>query len=634
MEPKVALVNMPWAPISEPSLGLAVLKAQLTQEGIESRIFHLSLGLMRHITGGAYQQISNCWSLNEFTFTGILDPQLTPLQTGRLMERSAAGIEIGSTQPFNNAVDLGHALIRMRHELVPQYLTECAQEILDFNPTMVGFSCMFDQALASVALATLLRERRPDLLVVCGGYALEGPPGIELVTSFPQIDGVAVGDGEPIIGDLARASVNGSPLHEIPGVITREHPYAKPRRKFDIKDSPEPDYDDWYADLAARRERDKLTIRTTVLPVESSRGCWWGQKHHCVFCGIDGETLKYRSKPAERVLDLLSNVQRRYGPGVPMRFSDYIFPHHFFSELLPQLATLEPRYELHCEIKANQTTERVKAFADAGFSELQPGIESFDSDVLRLMDKGVTGIQNVYLLKQGFQSGIQINYNILYGIPKEASASYVRMTAMLPRLFHLTPPVTCSETIVTRFAPMHDRPACFGVSTKPRHHPCYDTLFSAGFLAKSGFTLDNYAYYFDRYYDYEEDAQPLYWQICRQVDQWKKQHRERDVTLSWESAGDRVRIRDSRHGELTETTLTTSQSALYSACNHVAVRRQFLTERSGVDAESLDRDMDVLDSLGLIWTEGDLVLGLATPHAIVTAHCARRWQQRWTSLYA
>jgi len=86
----------------------------------------------------------------------------------------------------------------------------------------------------------------------------------------------------------------------------------------------------------------------------------------------------------------------------PCVFPIYIFPHNFFTDLLPHLAEVTPHYDLQCEIKANQTAERVKAFADAGFSELQPGIESFDSNVLRLMDKGVTGIQNVHLLRQGY----------------------------------------------------------------------------------------------------------------------------------------------------------------------------------------------------------------------------------------
>src|SRR4030095_11941375 len=131
------------------------------------------------------------------------------------------------------------------------------------------------------------------------------------------------------------------------------------------------------------------------------------------------DTLKYRSKDADSVLAMLARIRERYGSNVPLRVLDYLSPHNFSTELLPKLATVQPRYDLQCEIKANQSTERIKAFADAGFSELQPGIESFDSNVLRLMDKGVSGIQHVHLLRQGYVHGIQINYNILYGLPRE-----------------------------------------------------------------------------------------------------------------------------------------------------------------------------------------------------------------------
>ena len=250
------------------------------------------------------------------------------------------------------------------------------------------------------------------------------------------------------------------------------------------------------------------------------------------------------------------------------------------------------------------------------------------------MDKGVTGMQNVYLLKLGYTSGIQINYNILYGIPNEKTEAYTRMTAMLPRLFHLTPPVTCAETIVTRFAPMQDRPARFGVSVKPRHHRCYDTLFSADFLARTGFALDNYAYYFERYFNYEDDAPPLYWMMCRQVEQWKRQHREREVTLTWEAVDGRLLIRDCRQADAIETWLTPLQSNLYRACIDAPVRRQFLVERHGAEPDAVGETLELFDRLGLIWTEGDLILGLATPHSVTVSHNTRHWQQQWTSLYA
>jgi hypothetical protein len=245
------------------------------------------------------------------------------------MERSVAHTEVGSTYTFRNASDLGRAVIELRHRIVPAYLAECAEQILAYEPTMVGFTCMFDQTLASVALASLLRDARPNILIVLGGYALEGPPGLEILRVFGHVDAVVVGDGEPAIGPLARASVGEGCLAAIPGVLTRGNRQPAHRSVFDLRDNLEPDYDDWCVDIDRLRKNDRVTVRTTVLPIESSRGCWWGQKHHCVFCGIDEETLKYRSKNAEAVLELLSHMRNRYGEHVPMRFSDYIFPHNF-----------------------------------------------------------------------------------------------------------------------------------------------------------------------------------------------------------------------------------------------------------------------------------------------------------------
>ena len=139
-----------------------------------------------------------------------------------MMERCIAHTNGNVGLTLRSPADFGKMLIRIRHEGVPQFLADCAEEILAYEPTMVGFTCLFDQTMASVALASLIKEASPETLVVLGGYALEGPPGLEVLRAFPHIDAIAVGDGEPVIGPLARASVGDAVLHEIPGVITRQ----------------------------------------------------------------------------------------------------------------------------------------------------------------------------------------------------------------------------------------------------------------------------------------------------------------------------------------------------------------------------------------------------------------------------
>ena len=37
------------------------------------------------------------------------------------------------------------------------------------------------------------------------------------------------------------------------------------------------------------------------IPLETSRGCWWGMKHHCIFCGLNGKQMAFQDKSPDRV---------------------------------------------------------------------------------------------------------------------------------------------------------------------------------------------------------------------------------------------------------------------------------------------------------------------------------------------
>ena len=55
-----------------------------------------------------------------------------------------------------------------------------------------------------------------------------------------------------------------------------------------------PDYDDYYAVLAELGQTAQGLDR--ILLYEGSRGCWWGEKHHCTFCGLNAQSMKFRAK--------------------------------------------------------------------------------------------------------------------------------------------------------------------------------------------------------------------------------------------------------------------------------------------------------------------------------------------------
>jgi len=629
----VALVSMPWGPVGEPSLGLAILKSSLQNGGFSSRVFHLAPRLLHWLTIETYEMIAGSWGINEFIFSGLLDSGFDVAQQDELLayaERYVTTRQYPHPR-YKTMQDVYQMVMHLRTNIAPEFVDECVCRILSCSPRLVGFTCMFDQTLASVAVAKKLRQQVPDLRIILGGYALEGDPGTTVVKAFPWIDTVVVGDGEEQIVELAHEAVGGS--RPINLLTSGKQRIAK---RVDIAKSPVPDYANWFADIEDLAEERSVRIKPKALPIESSRGCWWGQVKHCVFCGIDEETLKYRHKPADDTLAMLDVLRARHGDYL-FRFADYILPKTYYSDLLPALAASPRKFRLHCEIKANHPPERVRLLADAGFVEFQPGIESFSTAVLKRMDKGVRAVDNVSLLKAGYVNRIIVDYNFLYGLPGDETQDYEEMLAMVPRIYHLSPPVARTQTVVTRFAPLQANPERFGLN-QHRHHHCYDILFSNEFLAESGFDYDQYAYYFERGFKYSQSLATLYSQLVIQVEHWKNLHRERFVELSYlKMRSPSLRITDSRFGESEEYELSPVCSVVYASLDPRPIRADVAHKELQAtlplsDAEFADA-VQHLDERRLIWRDGDVLLGLAVPAEIAENHRVSEWPRQWNSIY-
>ena len=629
----VALVSMPWAPPTEPCLGLSILKQCLQNEEIGARVFHLAPMLLRWCTIETYAFLADRWAFNDFLFTHIIDVGIDKGQEQALRDQAALYAEASHDGRYADTESMLNLAWNMRNRIVPEFIEYSMQRIVRSRPKLIGLSCLFDQTIASAALAKRLKDVLPQVPIVLGGYALEGPPGLTAERAFPWIDLIVAGDGEQAIVELARDALAGK------SVTARANASVKIMRtpRINLEDSPSPNYDDWFLDLDRLATSDRIRISTRVLPVESSRGCWWGQSQHCVFCGIDDDTLRYRQKGALKTRSMLSGMRERYGDYV-FRFSDYIMPKEYYTELLPALAHEKKKYRLHTELKANHPPERVQLLSDAGFREIQPGIESFSTPVLKEMHKGVTSIQNVSLLKAGYLYEVTVHYNILFGLPGDVASTYRDMLRRIPQLYHLIPPVTCTDTAITRFAPLQSDPNRFGLCKPNVHHGRYDILFSREFLERSGFSLDSYAYFFEKNFDYSGDLIVLYRQLCQQVDHWKALHRERFVELSFDVVDDRVCVVNSRFREESRYRLSAPASAVYLECDNrpigrLRIQRQLEEKGRGLSEPAFIEAIAQLASKRLIWTEGELILGLAVPRPVATERRDSRWPQTWLSLW-
>ena len=79
---------------------------------------------------------------------------------------------------------------------VDSFLDESVEHIASCRPRLVGFTSVFQQQVASLALAKRLKEKCPGIFVVFGGANCEGVMGAEVVRQFPFVDAVVSGEGD------------------------------------------------------------------------------------------------------------------------------------------------------------------------------------------------------------------------------------------------------------------------------------------------------------------------------------------------------------------------------------------------------------------------------------------------------
>lgn len=581
----IVLVSMPWASVTEPSLGLGVLSAELHARGIPAKVMHLNAWLLRYLKYTTYRKLADMFSVNDFLFTRGMDESEFGVARMQLLvdTLSACPPAARPRATVAECVDLLHSL---REQIIPAYLSDCADAVLDNDPDIVGFTCMYDQTFASVALAHEIKRRSPGIVTIFGGYGVHGETGIAVQRSFNSaVDVVVYGEGEDTLVDLAAGDLSKGTLKSVAGISFIDgggHVVRTPDRPFrDMHKALPPRFDDYFADVNDLRSKYGISIRTPYLPVETSRGCWWGQKSHCTFCGIDDVTMRYRSKSAGQVISELDDLSRLYDV-TQFRISDYILPIEYFSSLMPELSARGAPYLLSCETKSNLKRKHFEAFASAGFREIQPGIESFSTHVLSLMAKGVNALQNLRTIKLCRMFDIIVHYNILYGFSEELQDDYFEMLRLIPMISHLDPPASCVKVAITRYAPMQQEAlrlrSSAGRSLQADHR--YELLFSPSRLKQLKFQLEAYCYYFEDPFELSSELVGLYGLLQSQVAQWKE-NPER-ARLEWLGED---RIVDTRFGSATVHHVTRSEAEVLRRCDD-----DFIT----IDA--LARDMQVSDA--------------------------------------
>ncbi len=466
---KVLFCNMPWGKADFPSIQLGILKSALERNHIPAEVLYANVDFCELLGRDVYSMLTLS-SKYSFLLEWFFDGYLGGKQDGSMkeqLEEIGSLIDFDISTPFitkdyhasaltqeqkeneklrNNKFD--EFCIKIKNEIVPQFFTNLFSQNRFEQYDIVAFTCSFSQTIPSLSCAYLIKQRFPDKIIILGGNGMSGEAGAAYLKAFPWINYISQGEGEETLPELIqylRKHHYRFENHYKPqGIVYRDlngnvHTGEK-QRPVPTENIPIPDYSDYFKQLKRIEAKSGGRLPKNTVLFETSRGCWWGEKKQCKFCGLNGENIHFRCKEPEQVLNELLTFSERYHAG-NFVCVDNVLDYSFLEPLFDELIRRELKLDLFWEVKPTLKKPQLMKLARAGVKTVQAGIENFSTDILKLINKGSTKLQSICFIKNCGDAGIQVLYNYLYGFPQEKPEYYMDIVKIIPLLKHLIPPL-------------------------------------------------------------------------------------------------------------------------------------------------------------------------------------------------
>ncbi len=599
---RIALVSMPWPIFNRPSIQLGALKAYLEREADWLRVdlMHPYLAVAQRLGSDRYHALSlDSWCC-EALYSRILFGDASPVPPARL-------------QAQINRTLAARGLSPMAMDALSSLLDEELDNLLgaDWSPyQLVGFSVCFNQLLASLAAARRLHRLRPDLSIVFGGSACSEANAQTICQLFPEVDRVLPGEGETQLLALCAGlkanrqrnwaespAENRKPFRLPPAVADRPVQVANPDTL------PLPDYTEYF------KEMQSVFCSGTfipTLPVEFSRGCWWGR---CAFCNLNLQWCGYRFKSARRMRAEVDELCRRHGC-LDFAFCDNVLPPAAAESFFQSIDDDGLDYSFFAEIRASdrylRQQDTLALFRSGGLQTVQVGIEGLSDGLLDRLGKGTTVMDNMVMMKSALEAGIALEGNLITEFPGSTAAEVEETLAALPFLLPFNPLAT-ARFFLGQGSPVEKEPEKFGISAVGSE-PRFEALLPPAYRKRSLFLL--------RGYRADRSQQRRLWRPVQEaVRSWHSfhaEHRDKMPFLSYRDAGSVLVIRQVLPtGQVLHHRLQGLSRKLYLACDLPRSVKELAAKQPQLTPEKITTFFENLQAKRLVYGDGRHYLALA-----------------------
>ncbi len=574
--PPVALVSMPMLSCRDPSYQLALLKPLLERAGYAVETSSLFMYFGRWAGWRLQEVLSDVrpsmvgewlWSKAAYDYEGDPPAYLAANQESLAQVFAEADCDFAD-------------LVRLRDEGVPEFLEFCLEAVEWSRFGLIGFSVVFQQLGASVALARAIKRRHPDIPIIFGGASFEDDIADELLRRVDAVDYVHCGDGEESFPELVRRLYAGESMTGLRGLMWRNRTseeqieYAGRAPSFmDLDRLPALDFDEYFHARDHGGYASSGIARRPWLPIETARGCWWGMKHQCTFCGLNRAGIEFRSMSATRVLEMMRDLSRRYGLFAFNAIDNIIDP-NYVDELFGALAEQHTNYIIHYEARANLGRRQLRRMKQGGLYSLQAGVESLNTRILSLMRKKITAVRSLEHIKWCTYYGVKNLYNILVGFAGERAEDYAEQVELIGKIGHLEPPYAAARVRADRGSPMQTDADALGIQNLRPSRPY-------AFIFPPHFDLPRIAYYFEHDSDQMLPA-AAYAELFAAVATWRGRWREgAPPFLRYRKGVDTLFVEDGRARPVVRTTIMDDRARLYEWCHEAKSRERIAAQFTG-----------------------------------------------------
>ena len=343
--------------------------------------------------------------------------------------------------------------------------SECAEMILKHDPHFIGFSMYIWNRNLTLAIAEILKQKKPDIIVFAGGPE----------ASANSIDFILSGECEEIIIPAMDHLLKGGDPQEISEIVS-----PSPIKDLSILPSPFLDRTLNPADYSG-------------MLWELSRGC----PFKCDFCYESRGTTGIRRFPTDRIRAELRLFEKSKVDQVFVLDPTFNYNKKTAKEILQLIIEEAPDICFFFEVRSEFIdAEMADLFASINCS-LQIGIQSASNEVLKNINRKIDTDDFTSKMLLLHEAGISYGFDLIYGLPGDTlegfCASIDFAISFVPNHMDIFPLTILPGTR------LHETAPSFGLEYQANNP--YQVISSPGFSGNDMKLAEELAHAFDLFYN-------------------------------------------------------------------------------------------------------------------------------------